>query len=308
MHESVLLKESVEALAIKPSGLYIDATFGRGGHSQHILQHLGPKGRLIAIDKDSAAIEAAAEKFKNDARFSIVQASFADIETLCQHENILNQVDGVLFDLGVSSPQLDEAERGFSFMHDGPLDMRMDQRQTLTAEQWINSASEQEIADVIYQYGEERYSRRLAKVIVLERKEKPITRTGHLAELIKTAHPKWEKHKHPATRSFQAIRIFINRELDDLKTALLGSVNVLKTGGRLVVISFHSLEDRIVKQFIQREAKGETLPRGLPIRNIEQHLRLKRLSKAIKPSKEEVERNVRSRSSVLRIAEKISGE
>ena len=306
IHAPVLLETAINALAIKPDGIYIDATFGRGGHSQAILAGLSRQGKLIAIDKDETAVNYARGKFTNDARFSIIHSSFAKLQAIAKTENIAGKVDGILFDLGVSSPQFDDAARGFSFMHDGPLDMRMNRQQSLDAATWLQQASEKEIADVLYQYGEERFSRRLAKAIVLAGKQEKIVGTKRLAEIIKQAHPKWERHKHPATRSFQAIRIFINRELDELQQALAQSIEVLKIGGRLVVISFHSLEDRLVKQFIQRQQHGAELPRYLPLPKQQLVMRLQRIGKAIKPSAVEIANNIRSRSAMLRIAEKLS--
>jgi 16S rRNA (cytosine1402-N4)-methyltransferase len=305
-HTSVLLRESIDALAIKPGGVYVDATFGRGGHSREILAQLGPKGRLIAIDKDLTAINFAEQAFAGDDRFTIVHSSFAQLEEVATANYILGEVDGILMDLGVSSPQLDNSERGFSFMQSGPLDMRMNSTQALDAATFVNQASEQQLADVIYQYGEERYSRRIAKAIIAARTQQAISTTLQLANIIKEAHPKWEKHKHPATRTFQAIRIFINNELDELQKALEQTLKVLKIGGRLAVISFHSLEDRLVKQFMQREATGPELPRYLPVAEAKSIIRLKRIGKAIKPSADELQDNIRSRSAVLRVAEKIN--
>ncbi|WP_304640743.1 16S rRNA (cytosine(1402)-N(4))-methyltransferase RsmH [Pseudomonas sp.] len=303
-HVSVLLDEAVLGLAIRPDGLYIDGTFGRGGHSRAILRSLSGDGRLIGFDKDPEAIRVGTELAAEDGRFVVVQGSFADMAEALRAKGLAGQVDGVLLDLGVSSPQLDDPARGFSFLNDGPLDMRMDPSQGQSAADWINCADEADIATVLFEYGEERYSRRIARAIVKRRGEQPFTRTADLAEVVKIANPAWEKHKHPATRAFQGIRIFINRELDDLAAGLQAAVEVLASGGRLAVISFHSLEDRIVKQFMRREAKGEPLPRGLPIRDSDIVVRLNLVGKAIKPSAEEVERNPRARSAVLRIAEK----
>ena len=304
-HTSVLLTESIDALAIKADGVYIDATFGRGGHSRAILDKLGPAGRLIAIDKDQSAIQHAEQIFAGDDRFTIVHSSFAQLEVVATANQVCGQVDGILLDLGVSSPQLDNAERGFSFMQQGPLDMRMNTEQTLDAASWINSAEESEIADVIYRYGEERHSRRLAKAIVAERDIAAITTTDQLAAIVKQAHPKWEKHKHPATRTFQAIRIFINDELGELQQSLQQAIPVLKSGGRLAVISFHSLEDRIVKQFMQLQSQGPQLPRYLPVAEQPADIVLQRIGKAIKPTAIEISDNVRSRSAVLRVAERV---
>ncbi|WP_093391440.1 16S rRNA (cytosine(1402)-N(4))-methyltransferase RsmH [Halopseudomonas xinjiangensis] len=303
-HISVLLNEALVGLDVRPDGLYVDGTFGRGGHSRAILDKLGESGRLIAFDKDPEAIRVGDQLAAEDGRFVVVRRSFADMAEELRQRGESGTVDGVLLDLGVSSPQLDDPERGFSFLNDGPLDMRMDPTQGQSAAQWINSASEADIATVLFEYGEERFSRRMAKAIVMRRAEQPFTRTADLAEVIKQANPAWEKHKHPATRAFQGIRIFINRELDDLSLGLKAALEVLAPGGRLVVISFHSLEDRLVKQFMRLEAKGAPIPRGLPIRESDISVSVNLVGKAIKPSADEVSANSRSRSAVLRIAEK----
>jgi 16S rRNA (cytosine1402-N4)-methyltransferase len=304
-HITVLLDEAVEGLVQIPEGVYIDGTFGRGGHSGLILKQLNENGRLIAIDKDPEARKRADELFAGDSRFKMQAGSFAQLEEFCEAEDLVGKLDGVLLDLGVSSPQLDDASRGFSFMKDGPLDMRMDPDSGESAAQWIARASEEEIADVIYTYGEERYSRRMAKSIVYHRADEPIVTTKRLAEIVKEAHPKWEKGKHPATKAFQGIRIFINSELEDLEKCLDQSLDMLKVGGRLVVISFHSLEDRIVKRFIRLYEKGKQVPRDIPVMNEDLNLRLKSIGKAVKPSKNEVGDNVRSRSAVMRMAVKL---
>ncbi|WP_419421139.1 16S rRNA (cytosine(1402)-N(4))-methyltransferase RsmH [Legionella sp. D16C41] len=304
-HQSVLLQESIESLAIKANGIYIDGTFGRGGHSQGILDHLSNQGRLIAIDKDLEAIEFAKIHFINDPRFQIFQGSFADLPNFAKQANVYQHVNGILLDLGVSSPQLDNASRGFSFMQAGPLDMRMNLQQSLDAATYVNNAQLDEMAKVFWTYGEERFARRIAKAIIEARAKAPITTTTALAEIIKQANPKWEKHKHPATRVFQAIRIHINNELDDLKKGLEGAFQTLAKGGRLAVISFHSLEDRIVKQFMRDMEMGQQLPFDVPIRAAEEIKRFKRIGKAIKPKEEETRQNVRSRSAILRIGEKI---
>lgn len=303
-HTSVLLDEAIEGLAIRPGGLYVDGTFGRGGHSRALLARLSAEGRLIGFDKDPEAVRVGAELAAEDGRFVVIQRSFADMAEELRQRGLHGQVDGVLLDLGVSSPQLDDAERGFSFMHDGPLDMRMDPTTGQSAADWINSAAEQDIATVLKEYGEERYAKRLARAIVNRRAEQPFTRTADLAEVVKVANPAWEKHKHPATRAFQGIRIFINRELDDLAEGLKAALDVLAPGGRLVVISFHSLEDRLVKQFMRREAKGAPLPRDLPIRAADIEVSINLIGKAIMPSAAETSANPRARSAVLRIAEK----
>ena len=264
LHESVLKKEVIKALSIKPDGVYIDATFGRGGHSESILNSLGPHGRLVAIDRDPEAVEAALKLQKCDTRLSVIHANFSRIGMIPETSELLNSTDGILFDLGVSSPQLQDPSRGFSFMRDGPLDMRMNPAEGVTARDWINSAKETEIADTLYKFGEERFSRRIARRIITARESQYISTTGQLAEIVKEAIPVWKKERHPATQVFQAIRILINRELDELKLGLLGALNLLRLGGRLVVISFHSLEDRIVKQFITARVTGDKFPRNLP--------------------------------------------
>ncbi|STX28230.1 S-adenosylmethyl transferase MraW [Legionella beliardensis] len=304
-HQSVLLQESIDGLAIKANGVYIDGTFGRGGHSKAILARLSTQGRLIAIDKDSQAIEFAKIHFSNDPRFQIFQGSFAELLDFAKQANVYQQVDGILLDLGVSSPQLDDATRGFSFMQAGPLDMRMNRHQSLDAASYINHAKLEDMAKIFWEYGEERFARRIARAIVEARANSPILTTTALAEIIKQANPKWEKHKHPATRIFQAIRIHINNELDELKTGLKSAFDVLAPSGRLAVISFHSLEDRIVKQFMRDMEVGEQLPFDVPIRAEEIKKCFKRIGKAIKPQEEEVRQNVRSRSAILRIGEKL---
>ncbi len=303
-HITVLLDGAVDALIGNVDGYYVDGTFGRGGHSGLVLERLSPKGHLLAVDKDTEACNAGHDLFDGDARFEIVQASFADLESLLRERGQVGKVSGVLLDLGVSSPQLDDAERGFSFLRDGPLDMRMDTTRGLSAAQWIAVADEAEIAGVIKDYGEEKFARRMARAIVEAREKKTITRTGELADIIAAANPAWEKGKHPATRAFQAIRIFLNRELDDLRSLLDCVVDLLSVGGRLVVISFHSLEDRIVKRFI-RGHTHPVVPRGLAIPEDQIIRRLQTVGKASKASTEEVEQNPRARSAVMRVAEKV---
>jgi 16S rRNA (cytosine1402-N4)-methyltransferase len=305
-HQSVLLHESVEALGIKPDGIYFDGTFGRGGHSKEILKKLSEKGKLFAIDKDPDAIAYAKEQFGSDKRFHIIHGSFADIQEFALNEQVLGKVNGILLDLGVSSPQLDNPERGFSFMHQGPLDMRMDLTQDLSAQKFINEAEADEMALIFRRYGEERFAGRIAKAIVTARTVTPITTTLQLAEIVKEANPKWEKHKHPATRVFQAIRIHINEELNDLTQCLENCLDVLAPEGRLAVISFHSLEDRIVKQFMRDKEQGERLPLEIPVRFEEIKTNFKRIGKAIMPDESEVSTNIRARSAVLRIGEKIA--
>jgi 16S rRNA (cytosine1402-N4)-methyltransferase len=301
-HETVLLHPAVDALVTDCAGFYVDGTFGRGGHSRLILEQLDENGRLLAIDKDPRAIAIGQELSVSDARFCIKHGAFSDADQWVQS----GQVAGILLDLGVSSPQLDEAQRGFSFTHDGPLDMRMNPEEGESAAQWLASASEKEIADVIYQYGEERFSRRIAKAIVRERELQPITRTLQLAEIVKQANPAWEKHKHPATRAFQAIRIYINQELLSLQELLSKSLQLLRPGGRLVVISFHSLEDRIVKQFIQKQSRGDEFPRDLPVPESALNPRLRKIGKAVKPDAQEINGNPRARSAVMRVAERMA--
>lgn len=305
-HVTVLLQEAVGALVTNPSGFYVDGTFGRGGHSALVLARLADDGCLLGIDKDLAAIAVANERFAGDSRFEIAHASFAELVTLIEARGMMGKVDGVLLDLGVSSPQLDEAERGFSFQNDGPLDMRMDQTRGQSAAEWVNTVAEDELVRVLKEYGEERFARRMARAIVEERQVKPFARTSHLAEVIKEANPAWEKGKHPATRAFQAIRIQVNDELTDLDAVLEQALSVLAIGGRLVVISFHSLEDRIVKRFIRRQELGDPVPRGVPIRDEQLNKRMRSCGKAAKASDTEVGVNVRSRSAIMRIAEKIS--
>ncbi len=304
-HITVLLNEAVEALVTDTSGFYVDGTFGRGGHSSLILQTLATGGQLLGIDKDLAAIATANSRFGNDSRFAIAHGSFAELASLVAARGLMGKVTGVLLAMWVSSPQLDEAERGFSFMQDGPLDMRMDQTCGQSAADWVNTASEEDITWVLKEYGEERFAKRMARAIVTERQKKPFTRTKHLAEVIKEANPAWEKGKHPATRAFQAIRIQVNNELGDLDSVLEQALEVLAPGGRLVVISFHSLEDREVKRFIRRQEQGDPVPKGLPIRDDQLNKRMRSLGKAIKASDEEVSINVRSRSAVMRVAEKL---
>ncbi|EKE00725.1 MAG: hypothetical protein ACD_21C00285G0019 [uncultured bacterium] len=301
-HKPVLLEEAIAGLNIRKDGVYVDATFGRGGHSREILRHLDDSGSLLCIDKDLEAIQKAQQI--GDKRLIIRQGSFAKIKTWIDELGYSGKVNGILLDLGVSSPQLDSAQRGFSFLRDGPLDMRMDQEQLLDAAKWLNRAKENEIAQVLKEYGEERFSRRIAHAIVVERAIAPIVTTGRLAEIVKKANPKWEEHKHPATRAFQAIRIFINDELQELHDCLGQCLDVLAVGGRLAVISFHSLEDRIAKQFMQKHMMGH-VPEGVPLRDIQLPKRLKRIGKAIHASTEEINNNPRSRSAILRIMEKL---
>jgi len=302
----VLFEEALKALGVHESGTYIDGTFGRGGHSGEILNRLGENGHLMAIDKDPDAVVFGRQLFAGDQRFDIKQGSFSMLSEFVEAEGLVGKVNGVLLDLGVSSPQLDQAERGFSFMSDGPLDMRMDNTSGQTAAEWLAAAETFEIAKVLKDYGDERFAKRIARSIVNAREEQPIETTRQLSELVSAAIPSWEKGKHPATRSFQAIRIHINGELDDLKACLTQAIDILAPGGRLVVISFHSLEDRITKRFIREGARGDDFPPGLPVTADQLNPTLKRIGKPVYPSQEEVDTNPRSRSAVLRIAEKIA--
>lgn len=300
-HISVLLHETVDGVFTDPNGIYVDGTFGRGGHSRALLAKLGPNGRLIGIDKDPLAIASAEQLAKEDSRFCVCHGSFANMAEFLA-ERGLEQVTGVMMDLGVSSPQLDQAERGFSFMKDGPLDMRMDNSQGPTAAEWLTQIEEEALANIIFKYGEERYSRRIAKAI---KAAGYIDTTAKLAEIVKVAHPKWEKNKHAATRTFQAIRIAINKELEDIEIFLPQAVEILKPEARLAVISFHSLEDRLIKQFIQKESTlEEDSGWGMPQQQKDTR-RLKKVSR-VKASDEEVKANPRSRSAWLRVAERLA--
>ena len=305
-HKTVLLQEAVDALAIcadpeRAEGCYVDATFGRGGHSRLILERLGAHGRLIALDKDPQAVAAA--KRISDARFSVVHASFEELAGVLARLG-LEGVDGVLLDLGVSSPQLDDAARGFSFRRDGPLDMRMDTSQGQTAAQWLETASEAEIREVIRDYGEERFAKQIAKAIVAARQRGPIVTTGELADIVGAAVRTREKNKDPATRTFQAVRIYVNQELAQLSLALPQILELLKPGARLAVISFHSLEDRIVKRFMRDSARSNA-PIRLPLRERElPQPRLHLIGKPLRPSAEEIAANPRARSATLRVAER----
>ena len=305
-HLSVLLNETVDGLNIQRDGIYIDGTFGRGGHSRHVLSHLGENGRLIAIDRDPQAIEAA-KQFADDSRFQIVHGGFGQLAQYVEELGLTGKINGVLLDLGVSSPQLDDAERGFSFLRDGPLDMRMDNSPGHTAAQWIARAEIEDMAWVFKTYGEEKNARHIARCIAADREKTPFLRTKELADLIARITKNKERNKHPATRVFQAIRIYINSELEQIDQALEGALTVLAPEGRLSVISFHSLEDRMVKRFIRRHSQGESVPHGLPITEAEinKSRKLKAVGKALKPSEAELEQNPRARSSVLRVAERL---
>ncbi|PWB33818.1 16S rRNA (cytosine(1402)-N(4))-methyltransferase [Pseudomonas sp. SDI] len=306
-HITVLLDEAVEALAVRADGCYLDGTFGRGGHSRLILRHLGPDGRLLGFDKDPQAIANGQALAAEDGRFVIVQRSFAELGEEVAARGLAGKVNGILLDLGVSSPQLDDPERGFSFMNDGPLDMRMDPSRGVSAAEFIATAPAEEIARVFKEYGEERFAKRMANAVVARREITPFTRTADLAEVLKVANPAWEKGKNPATRAFQGLRIHVNNELGDLEAGLQAALDTLEIGGRLVVISFHSLEDRIVKLFMRKLAKGEAdnLPRNLPVQHKPFEPKIKVHGKAQFASEAELKANPRSRSAVMRVAEKL---
>jgi 16S rRNA (cytosine1402-N4)-methyltransferase len=303
-HAPVLRDEAVTALNVRADGIYVDATFGRGGHTRAILEQLGADGQMLALDRDPQAVASAKQQFANEARLTMVHGPFSMLGRAVDERGWRGRVNGILFDLGVSSPQLDDPARGFSFRNDGPLDMRMDTTRGESAADWLNRAEEQEIIDVLFQLGEERYARRIARAILRNREQTPITTTKLLAEIIAGAVPTRERRQDPATRSFQAIRLHINRELDELREALPQALEALAPRGRLVVISFHSLEDRIVKQFMRTQEKGRELPPDLPVRHVEIQSRLKVIGKPVRASDDEVRRNPRARSAVLRIAEK----
>ena len=305
-HRPVLLDEVLDALGVVPDGVYVDATYGRGGHSEAILNRLGTKGRLIALDKDPAAARVALETASRDSRFKMQQGSFAMLKTIIEDQGLTGWVNGILFDLGVSSPQLDDPRRGFSFRQSGPLDMRMNPAEGISAAEWLHKAKQEDIARVLKEYGEERYARRIARAIVEARAESPLETTGQLAAIASAANPAWEKGKDPATRTFQALRIFINRELDELQSCMEQVLDCLAIGGRLVVISFHSLEDRIVKRFIRQQSRGGEFPAGLPVRAEHYRPRMRMIGKAIRPGAEETASNPRARSAIMRVAEKIA--
>jgi 16S rRNA (cytosine1402-N4)-methyltransferase len=301
-HKTVLLEAAADALAIKPAGIYLDATFGRGGHARLILRRLGSQGRLIALDRDPAAIEAGKEIV--DPRLKLFHAAFSSLGTVLKEEGV-ERVDGVLLDLGVSSPQLDDAERGFSFRADAPLDMRMDTSRGMTAADWLAQASQRQLAEVIKNYGEERFAHAVAKAIVAARAGGAVTTTRQLAEIVASAVRTREQGQHPATRSFQAIRIHVNQELEELSLVLPQCVEALKPGGRLAVISFHSLEDRIVKRFMRDESRPPQLPARLPVRAADlPRPRLKPVGKPVYPTEAEIAANPRARSAVMRVAER----
>jgi 16S rRNA (cytosine1402-N4)-methyltransferase len=300
-HQPVLLEEAIAALMVSADGVYLDGTFGRGGHSSRILDALSPSGALIGFDQDPGAVEAARLLAERDPRFTFRAVNFQSLGDWVAPGSL----SGVLLDLGVSSPQLDEPSRGFSFTHDGPLDMRMNPNEGQSAASWLSAASESEVARVLRTLGEERFARRIAGAIVAARAQAPIERTARLAEVVTAANPRWEHNKHPATRSFQAIRLHINRELDVLEVVLEQIIRALAPGGRMVVISFHSLEDRIVKRFIRDKARGERLPRGVPVQYESPTALIRAVGKAVLPSPDEVAQNPRSRSAIMRVAERL---
>ncbi len=304
-HRPVLLDEVLEQLAICGEGIYVDCTFGRGGHTRAILSRLGEGGQVLAIDKDPEAVEAARGLEARDPRFTIEHGSFTMLESLAQRRGIAAKVKGVLFDLGVSSPQLETPARGFSFLRDGPLDMRMDPDSGKSAAEWLAVLRQKELAEVLHRFGEERFAKRIARAIVEARRNTPITSTQQLAAIIARVNSAWEQGIHPATRCFQAIRIFLNKELEELSLALPQAVKVLAARGRLLVISFHSLEDRIVKRFMRNQARGDEYPADVAVPAEKLHPSLRLIGKAIRASRGEVMENPRSRSAVLRVAEKL---
>ncbi|OFR10566.1 16S rRNA (cytosine(1402)-N(4))-methyltransferase RsmH [Neisseria sp. DTU_2020_1000833_1_SI_GRL_NUU_006] len=307
-HITVLLNEAVDALAVREDGIYVDGTFGRGGHSRLILSRLGSQGRLIVFDKDPQAIEAAQKLAEQDGRVTVVHDGFSSFQTTLDKLDI-EEIDGALFDLGISSPQIDDGARGFSFRFDAPLDMRMDPTRGMSAAEWIATASEQDLHEVIKNYGEERFSRQIARAIVAQRTESPIDTTRKLAQLVAQNVRTRERGQDPATRTFQAVRIFINRELEEVEAVLPQVIGRLKQGGRLAVIAFHSLEDRIVKQFVKKYSQHPPLPRWAAVKEADLPLPpLKAVGKAIKPGVEETASNPRARSAVLRVAERTGGE
>ncbi len=304
-HVPVLLGPVLEGLAIKQDGNYVDGTFGRGGHSRAILERLNTEGRLIAIDRDPQAIASAAPSLASDQRVTFIRGEIANLATCLEERGIKGQVDGLLFDLGVSSPQLDEAERGFSFLRDGPLDMRMDPDSGVSAADWLQSVEEATLKRTIFKYGEDRDAPRIARAIVNARDNDKIRTTLQLADIVASVVPAHTRKKHPATKTFQAIRIFINDELGQIETALQQSIEVLKSGGRLCVISFHSLEDRIVKRFMRDASRESEQYRGMPDVPAEFRPKMKLIGKAITANVEELADNVRARSARLRVAERV---
>lgn len=304
-HRPVLLAEALAALAIRPDGFYVDATFGRGGHAAAILERLGSAGSLLALDRDPAAGEWARSEFGQDARFRFVQTRFSQLADMIEERGLLGRVNGVLLDLGVSSPQLDDPARGFSFIRDGALDMRMDPTGGIGAAEWISRAGEAELERALAEFGEERFHRRIARAIALARQRAPITTTARLAAIVAAAVPTREPGKHPATRTFQAIRIAVNDELRELRAVLPQVVRTLAPGGRMAVISFHSLEDRVVKRFMHEQARGMELPLDLPVAGAPKGMTLRAVGRAIRPDATEIAINPRARSALLRVAERL---
>ncbi|HHQ68766.1 MAG TPA: 16S rRNA (cytosine(1402)-N(4))-methyltransferase RsmH [Halothiobacillaceae bacterium] len=301
-HITVLREEAVEAVVGDPDGVYVDATFGRGGHSEALLSRLGPRARLFGFDRDQTATQSAMALAERDSRFRFVPQDFAAMQAFFSERGLLGQIDGILFDLGVSSPQLDRAERGFSFQKNGPLDMRMDQRSGLTAAEWLNTAEEKAIADVLYQLGEERRSHAIARAIVEKRNETPLATTQDLVDCVCSVIAQGREKKHPATRTFQAVRLYINQELEQLRSALTQTLTLLKPSGRFAVISFHSLEDRIVKQFIREHSTAEKDFFGNPVGPTA----LQRLGGPIRASRDQIVANPRARSAIMRIAQRVA--
>lgn len=303
-HQPVLIDEVIKGLRIVPNGIYVDATYGRGGHSKRILQQLNDQGRLLVLDRDPAAIAAARKDLENDTRVLIRKGPFSMLATVATENGFTGKINGILFDLGVSSPQLDTAERGFSFQSSGPLDMRMDTETGDTAAEWLADVDERDLKYVLKTYGEERFAKRIARAILAAREVSPIMRTEQLASIVSEAVPKREPGKNPATRTFQAIRIFINKELREIEETLPQTISLLTAGGRLVVISFHSLEDRLVKNFIREQSSGDPYPIDLPVTADQIKPLMKPIGKQTRASTTEVETNPRARSAVLRVAER----
>lgn len=304
-HRPVLVSEVLAALAVRPDGCYVDATFGRGGHAAAILERLGPTGSLLALDRDPAAAEWARAEFCNEPRFQFVQSRFSELASIVTERRLCGRVDGVLLDLGVSSPQLDDPERGFSFSRNGALDMRMDPTSGNSATDWLNRIGEMELERILAEFGEERFHRRIARAIVAARRRAPITTTARLAEIVSLAIPTRQPGKHPATRVFQAVRIAVNDELNELRAVLPQTTQILAPGGRLAVIAFHSLEDRMVKRFMRERARGQELPLDLPVVGIPKGISLRLIGRPSRPADPEVMANPRARSAVLRVAERL---
>lgn len=304
-HRPVLVSEVLAALAVRPDGCYVDATFGRGGHAAAILERLGPTGSLLALDRDPAAAEWARAEFCNEPRFQFVQSRFSELASIVTERRLCGQVDGVLLDLGVSSPQLDDPERGFSFSRNGALDMRMDPTSGSSATDWLNRIGEMELERILAEFGEERFHRRIARAIVAARRRAPITTTARLAEIVSLAIPTRQPGKHPATRVFQAVRIAVNDELNELRAVLPQTTQILAPGGRLAVIAFHSLEDRMVKRFMRERARGQELPLDLPVVGVPEGISLRLIGRPSRPADPEVMANPRARSAVLRVAERL---